>query len=137
VNDKTIEEILTRKATLARDRLLAVVDELDRKRHNLAHPMKLVSRQMPEPISLAALGAAALIAIGAVGYVVAKLNKRKERKMRRTLPKLFQRTPPPPSFLEDVGSRTSRALLTFGLVEAGKYVMKRAVSSVPPPQAGF
>jgi hypothetical protein len=142
VNDKTQEEILVRKANLARERLLAVVDELDRKRHNLAHPVKLVSRNfhMPQPVSIAALGGAALFAIGTIGFVVARLNARKARQARaHPLRKLMEKQLPQRSFWADVGNRTAKALITFGLIEVGKLGMRKAASQVQPPvnAAGF
>ncbi len=128
MNEKTQEEILTRKANLARNRLLEVVDALDRKRHNLAHPMKLVARQLPQPASMVALGAGALVAIGAIGFVVAKVKARPPPRR-----KLFERPPPPPTFFGAVASRTLKALLVFALVEAGKLGIRRATNALPPP----
>ena len=78
MNDKTQEEILVRKANVVRERLLSVVDELDRKRHNLAHPMQLVSGKLPQPISVTAMSALGLIAIGTIGYVAARLSAKKK-----------------------------------------------------------
>lgn len=127
MNDKTQEEILVRKAKLARERLLDVVDQLDRKRHNLQHPLKLVSKHLPEPATAVAIGAAALIAIGAIGFAAAKLSARR-KPARRTL---FERQPPRPGVWADIASHTARALLIYGLVEAGKYGVRRTINALP------
>lgn len=128
MNEKTQEEILTRRGNLARERLLAVVDALDRKRHNIADPLKRVARQLPAPASMAVIGAGALLAIGAIGLVVAKVNARPPPRR-----KLFERRPPPPTFFGEVAGRTLKALLIFALVEAGKIGVRRAVNALPPP----
>ena len=141
MNDKTQEEILTRKANLARERLLAVVDELDRKRHNIAHPIQLVSRKLPPPAAIAAIGAASLVAIGAIGFVIARLTAkaRQPPPLRKRLQQQFKRQPPPPSFWADIGSRTAKALIAFTLIEVGKLVIRKASTAVAPPasSAGF
>ena len=116
---QTQEEILTRRADLARARLLAVVDELDRKRHKLSHPLQLVARTSVKPIPIAIVGAAAAIAIGVLGFVIAR-SARKQQQRRW----LFRGQPTEPSFWSDVANRTAKALTAFALVEAGKRAIR-------------
>ena len=118
---QTQEEILTRRADLARARLLAVVDELDRKRHKLSHPLQLVARTSVKPIPIAIVGAAAAIAIGVLGFVIARSARKKQQQQRRWL---IRRQPPEPSFWSDVANRTAKALTAFALVEAGKRAIR-------------
>ncbi|MDP2272015.1 MAG: hypothetical protein Q8K32_14845 [Archangium sp.] len=140
----TREEILERRATLARERLLAVVDELDRKRHefahDIAHPRQLVSEQLAKRLmpkldaaagTIAAISGTVLIAGGAIGYLVYRRNHTWSRRLLARLP----RPQPKPSFWGDVFSRSAKALLAFGLVQGLKYAIregaKRANAQIP------
>lgn len=119
------EEILVRRARLTRERLLAVVDELDRKRHAVSHPMKLIANSAPPPATIASIAAAAIFAVGTIGYLVARSRRKRQR--------FFLRQPPPPSFVGDVASRTAKALLTFALVQAGKYALENVLPKASGP----
>ncbi len=121
---ETQEESLTRRAVLARERLLAVVDELDRKRHSLAHPMQLVTRRPSASVVTSGkfLAAAALVAAGSIAFMVIARQKAKKKQARR----FFQRRPPEPSFWADVASRAAKALTAFALIEAGKRAIRLA-----------
>ncbi len=122
MNPQTQEEILTRRAILARERLLAVVDELDRKRHAAARPLQLAAQVSKQPLPRALLGAAALVAIGAIGFVVA--SRRTRRRQRRMLMKPRS---PAPSFWREVANRTAKALTAFVLIETGKKAIREAL----------
>ena len=138
------EELLERRATLARERLLVVVDELDRKRHefahDIAHPSQIVSDQLAKRLmpkldaaagTLAAISGTVLIAGGVIGYAVYRRNHTWSRRLMARLPKPQKK----PSFWGDVFSRSARALLTFGLVQGLKYAIregaKRANAQIP------
>lgn len=132
MNDKTRQEMLVHQADQVRERLLLVVDELDRKRHDLAHPVRTLRRQLPPPIAIAVLGAAALITVGTVGYFVTHRIAKRRRARRVVL-----HAPGKPTFWSEVGTRTARALISFALIEAGKLAIRRAAQSVQPPQSSF
>ena len=129
----TQEEILERRATLARERLLAVVDELDRKRHefthDIAHPGQLVSDQIVKRLlprlnaaagTIAAISGTVLLAGGAIGYAIYRRNHTWSRRLLARLPKPQKK----PSFWGDVFSRSAKALLTFGIVQGLKYAIR-------------
>jgi hypothetical protein len=84
------EQTLVRRADLARARLLAVVDQLDRKRASireslnelndtLEHPMKMVTNRLPAPSLVIAVGAAGLFVAGTLGYLVIKRQRQKSK----------------------------------------------------------
>ena len=140
----TQEDILERRATLARERLLAVVDELDRKRHefthDIAHPRQIVTNQLAKRImprldaaagTIAAISGTVLLAGGVVGYALYRRNNTWSRRLLARLPRPQKK----PSFWGDVFSRSAKALLTFGLVQGLKYAIRegarRANTGIP------
>jgi hypothetical protein len=122
MNSINQEDTLVKRADLARARLLAVVDLLDRKRElvtdSFKHPMQVVARRMPEPAVTIVLGVAAVAAVSALGYLIAKRRKERERF------ELFKQVPPPPSFWGEVARGAARTLITFALVQGGKKVLR-------------
>jgi len=109
------EELLRRKADQVRNRLLDVVDELDRRRHELTdHPADLVVSRIPQKVWIGAAVAGALLVVSVTGATIAAVR----RKNKRVL--YIKRAPPPPSFAGDVVSRAGRALATMLLVQLGK-----------------
>lgn len=127
MNTRNEQEILEEKATRARERLLAVVDQLDRKRHQLSHPMNLVKKQLPDAAYLVAAGIAAVTGLAAVATVVVRARAKRRRELRTRF--RIERTPPLPGFTAEVGGRAARALITFGLVQLGKTVLTRAMKA--------
>lgn len=126
MNSQLQQRILEEKATRARERLLAVVDQLDRKRHALSHPLRLVKSQLPQAVWLVAGGVAAVTIVATIAAVMAKA-----RAKRRPLVRLERH----PRFVEGVGTRTAKALLTFALVQVGKTVIERGVRQVAAADA--
>lgn len=130
------EEILERKATLARERLLAVVDELDRKRHefahDIAHPGQVVSDRLAlrlRPLAeqwqmIAGVSGAVLLAAGGIGYAVYRRNHTWSRRLMARIPKPQKK----PSFWGDVFTRSAKALITFGLVQGLKYALREGAN---------
>lgn len=118
MNPQTEQNLLEHRATLARQRLLAVVDELDKKRHALSHPVKLLKKQLPDTAYLVAGGIAALTGVAAIATLVVRARAKRRRELRARF--RIERGPPQPSFPADVGARVAKALLTFGLVQLGK-----------------
>lgn len=127
MNTQNEQEILEERATRARERLLAVVDQLDRKRHALAHPVTLMKKQLPDAAYLVAGGIAAVAGLAAVATVVARARAKRRRELRTRF--RIDPTPPPPGFTADVGRRAARALITFGLVQLGKTLITRAMKA--------
>ena len=127
MNTQNEQEILEEKATRARERLLAVVDQLDRKRHQFAHPVNLVKKQLPDTAYLVAGGIAAVAGLAAVATVVVRARAKRRRELRTRF--RIERTPPPPGFTTEVGGRAARALITFGLVQLGKTLITRAMKA--------
>lgn len=128
MNSQLQQRILEERATRARDRLLAVVDQLDRKRHALSHPLRLVKSQLPQAVWLVAGGVAAVTIVATIAAVMAKA-----RAKRRPLVRLERELHP--RFVEDVGTRTAKALLTFAFVQVGKAVIERGARQVALPDA--
>lgn len=116
------ERMLLRKADQVRHRLLDVVDEIDRRRHELTHPGEVLARRLPrpEPWAIAAAAAAGVIVASLVGAGMAKRRRRRRKVL------YVARAPPPPTFSGDVLSRVGRALATFGLVQLGKSALTHA-----------
>ncbi len=131
MNTLTQQNLLEEKATLARERLLAVVDELDRKRHALSHPVELVKSQLPEPVWLVAGGVAAITFVATIAEVVVKARAKRRPLFR------VERTPPEPRFFEDVATRTGKALLTFALVQLGKALLQRGAREFARPSRNY
>ncbi len=138
----TQEEILERRATLARERLLLVVDELDRKRHEfthvIAHPGQIVSDQLAKRLlprfeaaagTIAAISGAVLLVGGVIGYAVHRRNHTWSRRLLARLPKPQKK----PSFWGDVFSRSAKALLTFGIVQGLKYAIREGAKQANAP----
>lgn len=113
------ERMLKDKADQVRHRLLDVVDELDRRRHEFSHPKEVIAQRLPAPYWIAAAGAAAVTVVALVGAAVARRN----RTRRKVL--WIRRAPPPPSFGGDVLSRAGRALVSFALIQLGKAALTR------------
>lgn len=126
MNPTDDEASLRKKADEVRARLLEVVDELDRRRHSFAHPMKTVRAMPIEPVWYAMGAAAALLGFSLVGVLTAK-SRRRNRRMR----KLVRIETQPPTFSEDVASRAGRALAAFALVQLGKRAMTRFGAARP------
>lgn len=124
MNSQNQEDILLRKANRVRARLLSVVDELDRKRHELSHPVKLVQRKVPRQVWVAAAVGAGLLVTGLVVASV-RSSARRRRQNADSFP-FGDRPEQPRELATDVTTRAARALLTFGLIQLGKVAIKKA-----------
>lgn len=120
MNTQRQQEILEQKATLARERLLAVVDELDRKRHALTHPLRLIQKRLPDPAWLVFGGVAAFAGVATIATVVVRVRAKRRRQLFYVEPRRVQ-----PSFSDDVGTRAAKALITFSLVQLGKFLIQQ------------
>lgn len=123
MNTTTQEEILERRAALVRERLLTVVDELDRKRHNLTAPVQLAANvKIPKPAFVAVLAGAGVAAVAAIAFAISRLRARTPLQRRASdLPRGA-----------GIARSAAKILLSFAAVQGGKAVFSRATHALRP-----
>jgi hypothetical protein len=131
--DPDSTDALIERANQARARLLHSVEALDRKRHQLAKPVRAVGRTL-EVVGGPRLQAALLVG-GAVlvSGVVAAVALRNRREASRSLLTLLR---PKRSFLAEVLWRAGVGLATATVVQAGKLTLKTLLEAPPAAPAG-
>ncbi len=112
VNVEELEE----RANQSRERLLKAVEALDKKRHQLTHPLKSI------PAGVVPAAGAGLIAIAAGTIAAFAIAKRRRPQSR--LSKLLRRREEP-SFGSQLLRHAGLSILTFALAEAGKTAVKK------------
>jgi hypothetical protein len=129
--DPESTEALVERANEARERLLVSVQALDRKRHQLARPVRAVGRTLEvvggRQLQLALVVGGALLGSGLLAAVALRVR----RSRARSFSSLLQ---PRRSFLGEVLWHAGVGLASFTVVQAGKLTIVALLQAARAPR---